>query len=245
MARAASSSKKRDRWESVLHEGGVTLKGLSAIAKKLGEPIGRKTLALANQTLFSKVAVREEIECVGDRQSFAWDLADPNLLLQELVSASPALQEVVAEAARNHPCSLESPWRVLIAFDEFTPGNKFKAANARKVMCFSFTVMEFGLHSICHELCWITSACIRTTKIKITRGGWSRLLRILLHQLMLSNLAMARVGVPMMLHGQAFTLFARVTAGLSDLDGIRMAADWRGAGSLRPCWICENLWKKG
>ena len=63
--------------------------------------------------------------------------------------------------------------------------------------------------------------------------------------LLLETLAVRRVGVPLMLNGQSFMLYADVHACITDLDGIRMCLDWRGAGSIRSCFKCSNVWGKG
>jgi hypothetical protein len=39
-------------------------------------------------------------------------------------------------------------------------------------------------------------------------------------------------------------LFARLTNLLSDGDGLRMAFDWKGASSLKPCFKHYNVFKK-
>ena len=95
-----SGQRKRPRWESILHEGGISLSGLQALVRKLGDhKVSTKTLRHANATLFNRVSVVEMLECV-DAPPFAWNFADPNLLLVEMVIACPALQEVFASAAR-------------------------------------------------------------------------------------------------------------------------------------------------
>eukprot|EP00959_Pyramimonas_sp_CCMP1952_P030311 635510-Pyramimonas_sp.AAC.1 len=48
----------------------------------------------------------------------------------------------------------------------------------------------------------------------------------------------------MMLHGQAFHLYARVKTVLSDLGGFRMRYDWGGASAHNPGLFCTNVWKK-
>ena len=109
----------------------------------------------------------------------------------------------------------------------------------------SFTFLQLGIHCICHELCWFTFACLRSSVINQIKGGWSRCLRVLLKRMLISDLSMSRAGVPMLLHGQAFTLYANSPLALTDLDGIRIAANWMGSNSTRPCTFCDNCWMKG
>ena len=105
-----------------------------------------------------------------------------------MVAASGELQEIFAVAARAFPCSYEQPWRLIIAWDEFTPGDRFKPKNRRKVMLLSFNLLELSPEALCHELTWQTTACIRSVVISKTKGGWSRLIRIPLDRLLLGPL---------------------------------------------------------
>ena len=86
------------------------------------------------------------------------DQAEPDLLLAQMVRQSPPLQEVFAQAARRHECSLKHPWQICFAMDEFTPGDKFRPHNLRKSIVFSMNFMELGPAALCHELTWLTPA---------------------------------------------------------------------------------------
>ena len=78
------------------------------------------------------------------------------------------------------------------------------------------------------------------------KGGWSRLIRVPLHQLLLGPLAVRRVGIPVALAGGGSVLiFAELCALLSDLDGIRMTMDWMGTSAHKPCMKCSKTWMKG
>ena len=78
------------------------------------------------------------------------------------------------------------------------------------------------------------------------KGGWSRLIRVPLHQLLLGPLAVRRVGISVALAGGGSVLiFAELCALLSDLDGIRMTMDWMGANAHKPCMKCSKTWMKG
>ncbi len=77
---------------------------------------------------------------------FGWIILDPCRLLAESVACSLRLQSVIAKALREHPCSMERQWKIVIAFDEFASGNKMKVGNARKsmVLSYSFTASNFN-----------------------------------------------------------------------------------------------------
>ena len=56
---------------------------------------------------------------------------------------------------------------------------------------------------------------------------------------------MATVGQAVVIHGVPRLIFAKVTNILSDGDGHRMAWDWKGASSLKPCFKHYNVFKLG
>ena len=117
--------RRRASWQSALHEGGISLRGLETILRKAGvEGAGQRSIRAANRELMQRVLHVENVP-LKDGGEFAWEFAEPNLLIQTMVNESPALQELYAYAARRYPCDQAHPWRLMLAFDEFTPGNKF------------------------------------------------------------------------------------------------------------------------
>ena len=235
---------RRSQWQSVLHEGGITIAGLHAILRKSGQVVGRNALLRANHAQL-EAAHHVERLALKDGRPFDWEIAEPNLLLQQLVSGSPSLQEVYSAAARRHPCTAEAPWHVVIGLDEFTPGSKFKPKNRRKVMVVSFNFLELGMALMSHELSWVTPACVRTVVIVEIDGGWSHMFARLLRLMFTGALSMSRVGIPLVLNGHPLLLFAKMHAMVTDLDALRISIEWRGAGSIRPCSFCANVWKLG
>ena len=124
--------KKRLQWQAALHEGGVTIEGLRRIVSKVsGQRVGRRTLMDANRLVLDSALCTESI--VVDGEPFNWDMADPVLLVQEVLGSSTQLQTLYGRAAQRFPCSATAPWSIVIGLDEFTPGSKFKQMNLRKV----------------------------------------------------------------------------------------------------------------
>ena len=62
---------------------------------------------------------------------------------------------------------------------------------------------------------------------------------------MFGTAGLATAGIAVCVGGHPRLLFGRVSNLLSDGDGLRMGLDWRGAGSLKPCWKHFNVMKKG
>lgn len=232
----------------VLHVGGISLQGLSKIAKQLCDDgqdrYSKRALAAINQEAWDIVAcsVKLPMAAGGD---FDWTFADPAKLLGVLVADSWELQEVFARAAARTPCSREAPWSVVLAFDEFTPGDSRKPKNDRKSMVCSFTFLELGADLLSEELAWTTPVVVRSCVIEKVTGQWSNMVKVLLKHMFQGTASMESVGIALELHGKPFLLFATLRALLSDNDGLRMALDVKGHAGRRPCISCYNLWDKG
>jgi hypothetical protein len=70
------------------------------------------------------------------------------------------------------------------------------------------------------------------------------MLRLFVERILFGGSGMSTVGVPVLIGGQERLLFAKLTNILSDGDGLRMAWDWKGASSLKPCWKHFNVFRK-
>jgi len=107
---------------SVLHTGGISLKGLAEVLDKLrgidAADCTMHSVRLANEEDFSSVKQVITLTLI-DGGTWDWELANPSLLLQLAVTKSPWLQAVFAQARKP---TLSEPWRIVIGFDEFTPG---------------------------------------------------------------------------------------------------------------------------
>ncbi len=69
---------------------------------------------------------------LGD--TFIWEFVHPNRVVPQMVAESPLLASVFKRAIAEYPPSMEHPWRLVIAWDEFAPGNKLKVDNSRMSM---------------------------------------------------------------------------------------------------------------
>jgi hypothetical protein len=127
-----------------MHVGGVSMQGLRNILGSVGiEGATKKHMEAANAEFFSRVrnSISLPLEKGGE---FTWHFADPARALQELVDSSWELQEIYARAAARKPCSQAAPWSMIIAFDEFTPGDMKKAAKRSEVYGVKLHVRRTG-----------------------------------------------------------------------------------------------------
>ena len=154
------------------------------------------------------------------------------------------MAELFAGALAENPPSLERPWHIILGFDEFAPGNKLKVDNSRKCMNLSFTFLEFGQSVWCTEVAWFTSVFLLSSVIGQAVGGWSHLLRLFLNVLLIGPLGFESAGVPIRVQGKDVLIFAKLSNIISDGDGFRVAYDWRGHASMRPCLRHWNVLRK-
>ena len=70
------------------------------------------------------------------------------------------------------------------------------------------------------------------------------MLRLLLEQLLVADVGLATSGWCLSLAGPQRLLFAELSNLLTDGDGHRMALDWKGASSIKPCIKHYNVFKK-
>jgi hypothetical protein len=114
-------------------------------------------------------------------------------------------------------------------------------------MVLSFSFLELGQFALCQNTAWQTPVVVRTSIIGTIDGGWSTMLAVYLKRQLLGPSGLVNAGVPLMLHGdegQPTLMFAKLEALLSDGQGLAMAFNWKGHGSLKPCFKHYNVFKK-
>ena len=158
-----------------------------------------------------------------------------------MVRSCPRLSDVFSNAAKQHPCSPESPWSLIVAFDEFCTGNPLRVNNKRKAMVRSFSFIELGREALWHEAWWLTPILVRHSVVMQAAGGWSAMLRTYLHQHLLAAAGISTAGVPLELSGQPqpLLLFAKINTSASRWG-------WAAPGLRveRSCWlkaVCATL----
>lgn len=80
----------------------------------------------------------------------------------------------------------------------------------RKAMVLSFTFLELGQAALSAEWAWFTPIVVRTTMMNDVAGGWSAMLAVFLHRLLLSpGGGLLTAGVALPFPGQPRMLYAR------------------------------------
>jgi hypothetical protein len=112
----------------LLHVGGVSMKGLQEILRRLQCPANRSTLQRVNRDVFDQHRVVQALNTLDGGQ-FLWEYLGPDSWMAAVVERRPSLNAAFAEAWRRHPASPTRPWSLVLGFDEFAPGNKLQVDN--------------------------------------------------------------------------------------------------------------------
>lgn len=112
-------------------------------------------------------------------------------------------------------------------------------------MNLSFSFLEFGQAALCSESAWFTCVCVRSSIIHDVEGGWPHLLRLFLRRLLLGPSGAKTAGMVVELSdAEPSLIFANLSNILTDGDGFRLAYDWKGHASTRPCLQHYNILRK-
>ena len=173
-----------------------------------------------------------------------WAFLNPAKLLAFRLREDNDFISIFEEALALSPPSLARPWRLLVSFDEFTPGDKFRADNGRKAMVCSFSFLEFGQTSLSSEHAWTTPVVVRSSQMSKVVGGWPRIIKEMLQLLLIGSDGLTTAGIALKIRDTDVLLFGQVHSILSDGDGHRIVWDWRGQGSMTPCLKHYNVLRK-
>ena len=203
----------------------------------------RAELDAANHSGYAatrRVDVLEKIN--GSELELEW--LDPAKLVSYTLENSASLRALYSDAIRNSPPSEQCPWHAVVAFDEYTPGNKMKPMNARKawVIAFSFLELQSAMFS---DACWFIPMVVRTHLVDEVKGGFARIMKLFLRTWLFDPLSLTVAGVPVQSRGRDVLLYASISNVLGDGDGLRQAYDIKGAGAIKPCPKCNNVLRKG
>jgi hypothetical protein len=236
--------------QRLLHSGGVSNEGLRSLLSTLAAnvegfdvPYGEKSLQTVFLSRCKELRTTIPLE-LSSGDHYEWTFLDPNKLLPFVVNECTAVQRIFHDAILRNPPSVRCPWSLIVGYDEFTPGSKFKLDNARKCMNLSFSFRELGQEVLCSEIAWFTPVCIQHKVMVSLKGGWSNALREYLKLHLGGPLGIQTVGVPLTIGGSVVMLYARLTNVLTDGDGFRIGYDWRASSSTKPCLRHWNVLKK-
>lgn len=228
---------------------GLTHVALSDLLGKLQDAppelvtASRSTVSLAVTTKFDELSIAIPFALL-DGSEFLLEMLEPSRLLTEIVRCCPTTAGQYEEALRDHPSTAATPWDLVVGFDEFAPGAKLKVDNKRKVMVLSFSFRQLGQWALATGCCWHTPMVVRSSIMHQVQGGWSSILASFLRRFLLGPQGLSTAGVVLELSSGLKVLYARLGNLITDGDGWRLAFDWKGASSHRPCFRHFNVLRK-
>ena len=219
---------------------------LSAVRQVLNlvsdEQVSRRQLQASHHQRYEEVKRTMTLPASEGSGNVTINMSDPIKLLTLLLRENQHLRRWFEAAWRASPSSPTRPWRLLVGWDEFVPGNKLAIQNTRKTMVLSFSFLELG-HYLGRDAAWITPLAVRSSLVQQVRGRWAAMLRSFLRLLLLGAEGLHSSGYPIVIGGNTYLLHAKMHTLLSDGDGLRQALEWMGASALKPCFRHWNVFR--
>ena len=164
---------KRRRLAVLLSISGVTEKALHKILLELrGREAPEASLwevrSAARSEYDDEVPLQLKLPLVKGGE-FLWDICRPSALVQRCVRKSAALRRLFA----RKPSSPVSPWSIILAHDEVTPGAILRPYNKRNFLSFYMSFLQFGHAAIRKDSCWFPIGIIRSVVLDTVEGSVS------------------------------------------------------------------------
>ena len=170
---------------------------------------------------------------------FEWPVALVQDLLPRCLQHCDGFRSQFMRALANHPCTPDSPWRLILYLDEITPGNPLRPDNKRKITALYASWLELG-DFLRVEEAWLTLGVIRTDTLKYVQGGIGVAVRHLIRALFLGRRSLSDCGVAV--NNDPPTLFfCKFLRLLSDEAAGKAVISVKGASGIRPCLDCKNV----
>ena len=154
-------------FEGLVQPGGIPITGLAEIVQSLGD-VGsttKKDLTEINRLRFNNM--KHTFQLVStDGEPLEWSILDPAKLLSCFLEESETFPRLYAAGWARKPPSVDDPWRLAIAFDEFVPGNKLSVDESRETMVCSFTFLELGQGALSRGVAWCPAITARAKFIE-------------------------------------------------------------------------------
>ncbi|CAK9060268.1 Uncharacterized protein SCF082_LOCUS31778 [Durusdinium trenchii] len=138
--------------------------------------------------------------------------------------------------------SMGSLLQPLLYWDEVVSGNPLAPHSAKKVAVGYVTLSELQQRQ--KEEVWFPLFIAQHTSLESVAGGFSKTMREVV--LLLQSFHMEH-GIALELDGYHRWLRVNLMQGyfIADFDAIRATFAWRGSASIKACFACKNVCKKG
>ena len=170
---------------------------------------------------------------------------DPARMIQYVLDNCETLSQLYGEIAMANP---GQEWRLIMGYDEQTPGSKISRENLRKNMVITMNFIEAGAEVLESDDSWFIPFVCRSDLLNKVRGSWSTVLRRFLRRAILSATSVASFPLLVRFTHEDVQRVARITARLhtllTDGEGHQKTLEWNGPSSLRPSFDFANVFMK-
>ena len=142
-------------------------------------------------------------------------------------------------AAAKHPCSFQTPWDMVIIFDELAPGNKLHCENRRKLMLMSLSFLQLE-ETLRVDDSWLTVLATRASIVGDVCGGFGTVFAKYIEAIASTPDSPLTAGAFVTVNNAPRLLVAKVTCVVADGDGHRQVLNWKGASSTSGTWRCTS-----
>ena len=174
------------------------------------------------------------------------EISDPWAFLWHACHTKSSCASLIERTLARHPCSYMQPWRLIFYTDEVGPGNQLAYRNARKFDAVYWSILEFGAGILSDEHAWFVLAVCRASLRSELIGSTIGLANACLETFSNADRSMRSGGIQLDLHGgRKVHLWLQLDMFIADADALRAALGWKGAGGLKPCPLCQNVFAYG
>ena len=168
-----------------------------------------------------------------DGGDFIWHVAHPLRLLAYYCKHSDAFRSLFDKHAQTR--GADHTYRLIMYYDEVTPGNLLRLDNARKFWAVYCSCLDFG-EALQQSDAWLPIGMLRTAQSKLLAGNFAAAFAGLIRSL--DPLETATVVLPT---AGPRLIRATVHNHLGDEAALKRGLDVKGSAGTLPCIKCRNV----
>ena len=168
-------------------------------------------------------------------------IVNPMAYLYSAFKAGGGFTELMKDRLRQHPNSIDTPWRLALYADEIVPGNPLAVVNARKVWAMYFAFLEF--HPVLHyEDAWCPLITEPAVAVKTVTSGISQVFAAAIKVFFGSKTFDFRSGVQLQdPSGNRVRFYATLSMIIQDGAAHKSVFGCKGDAGIRMCMLCKNV----
>ena len=172
------------------------------------------------------------LSCGG---TFDLEIADPLRTLKFLCRQAECFGQLLDNISKTFPA--DHVYKVILYYDEVTPGNLLRLDNRRKFWSFYWSLLEFN-HWLVLSDAWIPLAVLRSWKAADVKGKLSGVVAQIVQAIAPSLMSGCTIDLP---SAGPTLLRAVIHNNLGDEAALKRCLDIKGSAGMVPCIRCKNV----